>query len=378
MRGDAPLLFRSKRRGGLTLIELLVVIAIIAILIALLVPAVQKVRDAAARTQCINNMKQIGLALHGYHGANKVFPKGCAPEPTPGGIAWGLSWKFMILPYLEQENLYNGFQLTGTVGGVTIGDMRTNANNCALTLNLTLPVFRCPATTLPLMNMVAPNPIMTFMSTYPGISGSDAIPGTYTNAAAIGSEYGGHVSGTGTLFPNSAVTIVQITDGASNTILVGEQSDMMRAANGSMVPMATGAGDAAGGSTYYDISLAYTSEGWVGWYVGSRGADNNVPPIWTGGGAPAAPNCTTIRYTVNQTGLPGSLPGATTGSPTGTGGNNGDIAVNAPLSSTHNGTGGANALFADGSVRFLFNSIPLATLQALADRADGQVVDVPE
>ena len=77
--------------------------------------------------------------------------------------------------------------------------------------------------------------------------------------------------------------------------------------------------------------------------------------------------------------MPGSLPGATTGSPTGTGGNNGDIAVNAPLSSTHNGTGGANALFfADGSVRFLFNSIPLATLQALADRADGQVVDVPE
>ena len=89
------------------------------------------------------------------------------------------------------------------------------------------------------MNMVAPNLIMTFMSTYPGISGSDAIPGTYTNAAAISVEYGGHVSGTGTLFPN--IRHASTTDGASNTILVGEQSDMMRAANGSMVPMPTGA-----------------------------------------------------------------------------------------------------------------------------------------
>src|SRR5207244_3377226 len=127
------------------LIELLVVIAIIAILIGLLVPAVQKVREAAARTQCINNLKQLGVALHAFHDVNKRLPPGAANDVQPfgnGGVGWGSSWKVYILPYIEQGPMFSRWQFNNNSG-------YTNGTNGPITSNIMIPVYRCPSSPVP-------------------------------------------------------------------------------------------------------------------------------------------------------------------------------------------------------------------------------------
>src|ERR1700682_2611714 len=104
------------RHRGFTLIELLVVIAIIAVLIGLLLPAVQKVREAAARAQCQNNLKQIGLAIHNYEGIYKRFPPAATRIPDPNYWMHGPTWWVYILPYIEQDNVYRKTTFPGQVG----------------------------------------------------------------------------------------------------------------------------------------------------------------------------------------------------------------------------------------------------------------------
>ncbi len=163
-------------RRGFTLIELLVVIAIIAILIGLLVPAVQKVREAAARIQCQNNLHQIGLAMHSYHDTYKHFPPAFAKSSNFG-------WEVFLLPFLEQTPLYNRINPNG---GSTLS---VNA-----TTTLSLAVFVCPSDGGGLIN--------TFLSGY----------GKSNYAASEQVSDGG-----------SKIPIGQITDGTSNTLMIGER-----------------------------------------------------------------------------------------------------------------------------------------------------------
>lgn len=195
------------QRLAFTLIELLVVIAIIAILIALLVPAVQKVREAAARTQCQNNLKQIGLAMHSYHDANKGFPPGYsasgpyidgATDTSPG---WG--WATFILPYLEQHTLYRQLDLNQPV-----------QNSPAIQTMVTM--FLCPSDSTP------PGPFPV-----PDAFGNTVcLAGPTSYAACCGSDASDtrDYTGNGVFYRNSQIRIANIRDGTSQTILVGERA----------------------------------------------------------------------------------------------------------------------------------------------------------
>jgi prepilin-type N-terminal cleavage/methylation domain-containing protein/prepilin-type processing-associated H-X9-DG protein len=207
------------RERAFTLIELLVVIAIIAILIGLLLPAVQKVRDAAARTQCINNMKQMGLALHNYHDTNGKLPAGVTP--TAGGYYQYWSWMAQLMPFYEQQNLYRQADAwahgTNTAyqwwpwGGFWLSPM-TPANPALGTVVKTLI---CPAdgrTDIVMPGSQAGLNGNVAFTGYLAVGGVSADFNNYTNSATQGIMYWG-----------SATRITDIKDGTSNTLMVGER-----------------------------------------------------------------------------------------------------------------------------------------------------------
>lgn len=214
---------RILNRRGFTLIELLVVIAIIAILIALLLPAVQQAREAARRSQCKNNLKQIGLALHNYHDTHRVFPSGwiavdAGAHSAHEGVS-GVGWGGMILPYLDQAPLYNLFNANAAINAASNDAWRETP----------LAVFRCPSDPQPefwnigeegnATNILAKLP----SANYVGVFGTEELDGCENTAGTAPVLANGQCKGDGMLYHNSKVAIRDITDGTSNTIFVGER-----------------------------------------------------------------------------------------------------------------------------------------------------------
>jgi prepilin-type N-terminal cleavage/methylation domain-containing protein/prepilin-type processing-associated H-X9-DG protein len=332
----------NRSRTAFTLIELLVVIAIIAILIGLLLPAVQKVREAAARMRCQNNLKQFGLALHSYSDTNNRFPQGGAVGGVNSGNApigdgnWGINrgtWLVFTLPYMEQNALYQQLA-NGVPGGIEVGNLAANPNYATLRTTARINYFKCPSD--------ASNPKNETYSNYVMSNGPQCANGPcgydpnqrYCDPAAngLGTNWGytasnGHAS---TTDPRQVrgmggrmgvlIDMPSIKDGLSNTIAIGEHKIDQR-------------------DHIYNGS-------WTDFNGGYAHASMIVPINTLSDGSDGT--CITRLDNWN---------------------------VSWGFKSYH--TGGANFLFGDGSVRFLPDSIDMRVYCLLGCRNDSQPVTAP-
>ncbi len=336
-------------RRGFTLIELLVVIAIIAVLIALLLPAVQSAREAARRSQCVNNLKQIGLALHNYHSGNNAFPMGASKNPIdpPANYQpWnGWSAQGTMLGYLEQQPLYNGINFY----------FASNQNYsywCNSTVaNTLLAAYLCPSD--PNSGNVQGT---SKLNNYYACIGTTTIQLPTTGTSGMFATWVGY-------------TITNCSDGTSNTIayseaLVPNAKRVTYRANGTL-----NAND-PGNTAIYDASILPEStivpilQACTQLLIANTNQENDGGNLWSYG-AQAWTMFNTFQTPNDKNGQFGACK-------YGCGGCGIDGANIVGATSAH--SGGVNALFTDGSVKFIKDSVNRRTWMALGTRDGGELI----
>lgn len=307
-----------KTRLGFTLVELLVVIAIVGVMLGLLLPAVQAAREAARRSQCNNNLKQMGLAIQNYHSQHGSFPPGALKHEQEDKV--GLSWRVLVLPFLELSNIYDQINPLPTGGG----------NNLSAQGQI-IEVYHCPTAERP-----PDDPGILKFANYAGVSGANDVADPNTSNVKgdilnLEDNICGDLDINGIFFPESYVDTRLITDGTSNTLAIGERLYSFR--------------DWLSGLTWW-----------------------GTPP--TGGMCTGAAK--NIHYPINadhfQFGFYKFDWQAPAGAPR-------TMLLNElPFASEH--IAGANFCFADGSVHLVNDSIDFTVLQALATRNGEEAVDI--
>lgn len=330
------------KKRGFTLVELLVVIAIIGVLVALLLPAVQAAREAARRSQCSNNLKQLGLGLQNYHDTFQSLPYGVRDTTTaattvgaaPTHRGWGPCWLVSILPFCEQKNLYDLIDNQERAGNNYDGTPRTQAHNAKIGYML------CPSSPLPQMELYSTNNLV--VPSYVGIAGATTTGTTQFPFTET------RTTGGGLLLANSVVGMAAAIDGTSTTIIVGETSDWYWSGG----PPGTTRTRIDGSSTGPTTPPATGS-----WLCGANAIAQTIPA--------AHYNITVIASSIGANGKTTGTAATGQNSTTARGTSN-------PLLSAH--PNGAQAAFLDGHVQLLTRQTDLGLLKRLATRDDGQTI----